>query len=149
VVCAVLLVTTLLAGCNETSTSSTAAAAASGPQAQTLSLSTTPTRSVPSSSSPPATSASTPPPTNKSVDVTWTAPTANTNGSALTNLAGYTVHYGTSATALTKSVDVASAGATDYIVQGLSGGTWYFAVTSYTNTGLQSSYSSIVSKTIG
>jgi hypothetical protein len=66
----------------------------------------------------------------------------------LTNLAGYTIHYGTSATTLTKSVDVASAGATDYVVQGLGGGTWYFAVTSYTNTGLQSNYSSIVSKTI-
>jgi hypothetical protein len=146
VVCPVLLASTLLTGCNETSTTSTSAGATamSGPGTQSLSLSTTPTRLA----TPPPTAASTPAPANKSVDVTWTAPTANTNGSALTNLAGYTIHYGTSTTALTKSVDVASAGATDYLVQGLAGGTWYFAVTAYTNTGLQSSYSSIVSKTI-
>lgn len=145
VVCSLLLTSILFTGCNESSATSTAAAAsASGPASQSLSMSTTPTRST----TPAATAASTPAPTNKSVDVTWTAPTANTNGSALTNLAGYTIHYGTSATALTKSVNVASAGATDYLIQGLSGGTWYFAVTSYTNTGLQSGYSSIVSKTI-
>jgi hypothetical protein len=80
--------------------------------------------------------------------VTWTAPTANTNGSALTDLAGYTIYYGTSPTALTKSVSVANAGATDQVVQGLTGGTWYFAVTAYTSGGLQSSYSTVISRTI-
>lgn len=148
IVCSVLLASTLLTGCNETGATSTAAGTgASGPGAQSLSMSTMPTRSIPAVTTAPAT-ASTPAPTNRSVDVTWTAPTANTNGSALTNLAGYTIHYGTRVTALTKSVNVASAGATDYVVRGLAGGTWYFAVTAYTNTGLQSNYSSIVSKTI-
>lgn len=142
VVCSLVMASTLLTGCNETNATSAAAAAAaaSGPGAQTLSLSTAPTR--------PLIPASTPAPTNRSVDVKWSAPTANTNGSALTNLAGYTIHYGTSRSALTKSVDVRSAGATDYVVQGLSGGTWYFAVTAYTNTGLESTYSSVVSTTI-
>lgn len=142
VVCSLVLASTLLTGCNETSATgaAAAAAAASGPGAQTLSLSTTPTRSL--------IPASTPAPTNKSVDVTWSAPTVNTNGSALTDLAGYTIHYGMSAGALTKTVNVPSAGATGYVVQGLTGGTWYFAVTAYTNMGLQSSFSSVVSKTI-
>ena len=141
VVCSLVLASPLLTGCNETSATGAApaATAASGPGSQSLSLSTVPTR---------ASTSSTPAPSNKSVDVTWSAPTANTNGSALTNLAGYTIHYGTSATSLSKSVSVPSAGATDYVVQGLTGGTWYFAVTAYTNTGLQSSYSSVVSKTI-
>jgi hypothetical protein len=80
--------------------------------------------------------------------VTWTAPTANTNGSALTDLAGYTIYYGTSPTALKQSVSVPNAGATDHVVQGLSGGTWYFAVRAYTSAGLQSSYSAIISRTI-
>jgi len=80
--------------------------------------------------------------------VTWSAPTANTNGSALTDLAGYTIYYGTSPTALTHSVQVSNAGATDYVVQGLASGTWYFAVTANTSAGLQSSYSAIVSRTI-
>jgi hypothetical protein len=78
----------------------------------------------------------------------WTAPIENTNGSALTNLAGYRIYYGTSAQTLNQSVDVPAAGATDYVVEGLSEGTWYFAVAAYTNTGLQSTYSSVVSKTI-
>ena len=80
--------------------------------------------------------------------MTWTAPTTNTNGSALTDLAGYTIHYGTSSSALTKSIRIPNADATDYVIQGLAAGTWYFAVTAYTNIGLQSDYSSMVSKTI-
>jgi hypothetical protein len=86
--------------------------------------------------------------TDKSVDVTWTAPTAYTNGSALTDLAGYTIYYGTSPGVLNQSVTVTNAGATDYVITGLSGGTWYFAVTAYTSAGLQSSYSTVISRTI-
>jgi hypothetical protein len=85
---------------------------------------------------------------DKAVDVTWAAPTANTNGSALTNLAGYTIYYGTSPTSLTQAISIPNAGATDYVVQGLPGGTWYFAVKAYTSGGLESGYSSIVSRTI-
>jgi hypothetical protein len=80
--------------------------------------------------------------------VTWSPPTANTNGSALTDLAGYTIYYGTSPGSLTQSVQVPNAGATDHVVQGLTGGTWYFAVKAYTSGGLQSSYSTVVSRTI-
>lgn len=80
--------------------------------------------------------------------MTWTAPTANTNGSALTDLAGYTIYYGTSPTALTQSVSVPNAAATDRVVQGLTGGTWYFAVKAYTSAGLQSNYSTVISRTI-
>lgn len=80
--------------------------------------------------------------------MTWTAPTANTNGSALTDLAGYTIYYGTSPATLTQSVSVPNAGATDHVVQGLAGGTWYFAVRAYTTAGLESSYSTVISRTI-
>ena len=80
--------------------------------------------------------------------MTWSPPTANTNGSALTDLAGYTIYYGTSPTTLSKSVSVPNAGATDHVVQGLSGGTWYFAVRAYTSAGLESSYSTVISRTI-
>jgi hypothetical protein len=135
VVCALLLASTLLTGCNETSANSasdTAVSAASTEVAQSISSNLPPTRAS----------------TDKSIDVTWAAPTAYTNGSALTDLAGYIVYYGTSPSALTQSVDVPNAGATDYVVEGLTGGTWYFAVVAYTNTGLQSAYSSVVSKTI-
>ncbi len=80
--------------------------------------------------------------------MSWAAPTTLTNGEALTDLAGYRIYYGTSPDTLTQSVEVASAGATDYVIQGLTQGTWYFAVAAYTNTGHQSAFSNIASKTI-
>lgn len=151
---ALLLASTLLAGCNRTAgTSSTTSAAASSPAASSStvssagstssqsSTSSTSTTKAPTASSAPATA-------NKSADVSWTAPTTNTDGSALTNLAGYTIYYGTSPSALSQTVNVPNAGASDYVVQGLTQGTWYFAVAAYTNTGLQSSFSAVVSKSI-
>lgn len=79
--------------------------------------------------------------------LTWTAPTSNTDGSALTDLAGYKIYYGTSSTALNQVVTVTS-GVTSYIVEGLTSGTWYFAIRSYTSVGTESALSNVVSKTI-
>lgn len=154
IVCALLLASSLLGGCNDTSGTSASSAAASATSApgivapHSISRGTTSGTTSTATSSGSTSTSSTPVTTDKSVDVTWSAPTANTNGSALTDLAGYTIYYGTSASALTRSVQVTNAGATDYVVQDLTGGTWYFAVTAYTTAGLQSSYSTVVSKTI-
>lgn len=79
--------------------------------------------------------------------LSWTAPTTNTNGSALTDLAGYHIYYGTSPDALNKVVTV-SLGSTSYVVEGLTPGVWYFAVNSYTSAGIESALSSTASKTI-
>jgi predicted small secreted protein len=149
VICPLLLASTLLTGCNGNSASSAGAAASSAPNgvaSQSIFGSTLARAAATGSTSSPA--ASPPAATDKSVDVTWTAPTTNTNGSALTDLAGYTVYYGSSPSQLTQSVKIPNAGASDYVVQGLAGGTWYFAVRSYTSAGLQSSYSTVVSRTI-
>ncbi|MDE2049686.1 MAG: fibronectin type III domain-containing protein [Gammaproteobacteria bacterium] len=80
--------------------------------------------------------------------MSWSAPTTNTDGSALTDLAGYQIYYGTSATALTQSVNIPGAAATSYVLQNLAGGTWYFEVTAVTNSGAQSAPSAVVSKTV-
>lgn len=80
--------------------------------------------------------------------VTWTAPVTNTDGSALTDLAGYHVHYGTSPSALSTVIDVGSPGTTSYTVGSLSSGTWYFAVSAYTTSGLESALSTTGSKSI-
>ena len=79
--------------------------------------------------------------------VSWTAPTANTDGSALTDLAGYRIYYGTNSNALNEVVPVSN-GVTTYVVEGLTSGTWYFAVRAYTATGAESALSNIASKTI-
>ena len=83
-----------------------------------------------------------------SADVSWMPPTTNTNGSTLTNLAGYYIYYGTSAASLTQKVQVTNIGLTNYVISGLTAGTWYFAVAAYTTGGTQSSLSNVASTTI-
>jgi hypothetical protein len=106
-----------------------------------------PAFSINVASTPPVTSPATPSVTS-SATVTWTAPTENTNGTALTDLAGYTIYYGTSASSMTQTIQVKSATATSYVITGLTSGTWYFAVASYTSGGTESALSAVSSKTI-
>jgi hypothetical protein len=80
--------------------------------------------------------------------VMWQPPTTNTDGSSLTNLAGYRIYYGTSANSLSQTIQIPSAGATAYVVEGLAPGTWYFAVRSYNSAGAESANSNIVSKVV-
>jgi hypothetical protein len=82
------------------------------------------------------------------VTLNWQAPTTNTDGSPLTNLAGYTIAYGANPNALTQSVTVDNPTTTVYSVQNLSSGTWYFAVSADTSDGTQSALSSVVSTTV-
>ena len=80
-----------------------------------------------------------------SVTLSWTAPTENTNGTALTDLAGYWIYYGTSANALTKSMQISNPGLVTYVLSNLSPGTWYFAISAYTTANVQSSQSAVAS----
>ena len=76
-----------------------------------------------------------------SATLSWTAPTQNTDGTAISGLAGYYIYYGTSASALSQTVQVANPGLLTYTVQGLAAGTWYFSVVAYTSGGAQSAAS--------
>ena len=78
----------------------------------------------------------------------WQIPTENTNGTALTDLAGYTIVYGASPAVLDHSVQVTDVETTSYAVTGLSQGTWYFAILSNTSSGESSALSDIASTTI-
>jgi hypothetical protein len=80
--------------------------------------------------------------------IAWLPPTTNTDGSALTNLAGYRISYGTSPSALNTVTTVTTAGVTNYLVDNLAPGTWYFSVKAYNSTGEESSASTVASKTI-
>jgi hypothetical protein len=77
----------------------------------------------------------------------WSAPTENTNGTAVTPLTGYTIYYGTTEGALTQSVVVSGATTLTYTITGLTTGTWYFAVAADAADGTQSAMSEIGSKT--
>lgn len=80
--------------------------------------------------------------------LSWYAPTENTDGSALTDLTGYRIYYGTDADALTQSVNIDTVGITTYVVSNLGTGTWYFAIKAYNATGVESDLSNVASKTI-
>lgn len=78
----------------------------------------------------------------------WKAPTQNTDGSALTNLAGYRVVYGRSPTTMTQTVELANPSLLAYVVEELSPGTWHFAVKAYNAAGVESAQSNVASKTM-
>lgn len=85
---------------------------------------------------------------NGSATLSWTPPTRNTNGSTLTNLAGYRIYYGTSSGALNRTIQVSNPGIASYVISDLAPATWYFSVRAYTSTGAESAPSNVASKTI-
>jgi hypothetical protein len=85
---------------------------------------------------------------NGRATLSWTAPIENTDGSPLSNLAGYRIRYGTSAGALTNTIVIENASVTTYVVEDLAPATWYFAVTAVTSVGTESAYSNLANKAI-
>jgi len=90
----------------------------------------------------------TPPPVVGSATLTWQPPTERTDGTALSNLAGYRIYYGSSPSNYTESVNLTNPGLTSYMIENLAGGTWYFAMTAVDAAGLESARTNPVSKTI-
>ena len=90
------------------------------------------------------------PPTASSgaVTINWTPPTENTDGTALTNLAGYDIHYGTSSGDYTQTVTVSNPGIATYVVDNLTPGTYYFSVAAVNAQGTESPPSPEVSTTV-
>jgi hypothetical protein len=83
-----------------------------------------------------------------SVTLSWMPPTENVDGSVLRNLAGYRIHFGQSADAMTRVIILDNPGLTRHVVENLSPATWYFAMTSVNAKGAESSRSAVVSKQI-
>ena len=81
--------------------------------------------------------------------LSWMPPAKNVDGSTpVTPLAGYIVYYGTSTSALTNFVRIATPATTAYTVTGLDAGTWYFAVAAVAVDATVSPLSVIGSKTV-
>ena len=90
----------------------------------------------------------TPSPGSGAAVLTWLPPTENTDGSALTNLAGYRVYSGSLSTALRLVRTIDSGGITTAVIDGLASGTHYFAVSAFSYAGSESELSEIRSKSI-
>jgi hypothetical protein len=80
-----------------------------------------------------------------SAKLAWDTP-RNSDGTPVSNIAGYKVHYGTSSRNYDKTVN--NGIETTCTISGLSPGTYYFAVTSYDSSGNESGFSNEASKTI-
>ena len=78
--------------------------------------------------------------------LSWAAPATYTNGTPLTDLAGYKVHYGTAPGAYSQSADVGKV--TSYKIANLTNATYFFAVTAYNTSQVESAYSNEVSKSV-
>lgn len=87
-------------------------------------------------------------PATGSATLSWTIPTENTDGSPLTNLAGYHIYYGATAGAWTSTITVLEATETSYVVSGLAPGTYYFAIVAFNSDGVDSADSNVGTKTI-
>jgi hypothetical protein len=75
------------------------------------------------------------------VTLSWQAPTQNADGTALVDLKGYKVHYGSASKSYSDTIQVSNAGVTTYVVENLNAGQYYFAVTAYNSAGQESSLS--------
>jgi hypothetical protein len=82
-----------------------------------------------------------------SVSLAWQAPTENSDGSPLTDLKGYKIHYGTKSLTYSAAISVDNPTLTRYMVSSLPAGKYYFAVAAYNSHGLESTLSEEVSAT--
>lgn len=76
-----------------------------------------------------------------SITLTWTAPTENEDGSALTDLTAYKFYYGTSPGNYSDQVRVDSPGITSYVLENLTPATYYVAATAINSSGIESRFS--------
>lgn len=85
-------------------------------------------------------------PSTASISLAWDPATTYSDGSPITDLAGYRVYYGTVPGTYSSSVDVGNM--TNYTISNLTSGTYYLAVTVRNLSGTESAYSNQVSKSI-
>jgi hypothetical protein len=81
--------------------------------------------------------------------LSWLPPTENEDGSALGDLGGYIVYWGAESRNYASSATIDNLAVTGYVVDNLiPGETYYFSVTAYNLSGIESSFSNEGSKTI-
>jgi hypothetical protein len=145
-----------LAGCGDDESGSSGAGATTG---STGTTSSTPPQTVADTGSGTSTtttggsSGTTAPPTSTPTSSTvvtldWVAPTQNSNGTPITGLAGYKIHYGTASEDYTQVVSISNPSLSRYVMDSLSSGTYYFAITAYNAQGIESPLSGEITTTL-
>lgn len=83
---------------------------------------------------------------SSSVTISWTPPTQNTDGSMLTNLAGYYIYYGSNYASFTNSLQLSNPALTSWVMSSLDSTDIYFAMSAYSATGAESTNSAIAQR---
>jgi hypothetical protein len=86
-------------------------------------------------------------PVTGSAKLSWIPPTEREDGSTLDSIGGYTIYFGQDPERLEYTIEV-SGEITEYEINDLDEGTWYFALSAKSDTGLESALSPLVSKII-
>ena len=79
-----------------------------------------------------------------SVTLSWVAPTQNSDGSPLMDLAGYKIYFRNESGGYSDNIRIDNPGLTTYVVDQLTPATYYFAATAFNASGIESSFSSEV-----
>jgi len=106
------------------------------------------TPATPDPTTPAAPEPTAPPPTLGSAELTWDAPTTSEDGSVLTDLAGYTIYFGTNQNNLNQIIDINNAGVTTFVVNNLPAATYYFSISAKDTSNNESLRSNITSRVI-
>jgi len=83
-----------------------------------------------------------------SVTLTWTPPTQNTDGSPLTDLAGYRIYWGNGGGVYPQSVTIDNPGVSSYVVENLPPGDYEFVATAINSVGVESGFSNPATRTV-
>lgn len=85
-----------------------------------------------------------------SATLSWTAPTQNTDGSSLVDLAGFKIYYGqTQGGPYDNIINLVDPLAVIHVVEPLASGNWFFVATAYNANGIESVVSNEAMKNLG
>jgi hypothetical protein len=83
-----------------------------------------------------------------SVTLAWSPPLQNDDGSALTDLAGYRIYYGTQSGNYSEVIEIDNPGISTYVVQNLPPATYFFSSTAFNQGLVESDYSNEASRLV-
>lgn len=83
-----------------------------------------------------------------SMTLSWMPPTLNTDGTPLSDLAGYKIYYGTTAGNYPNSISITTAGTSTYVIENLVPDTYYVVATAVNAAGVESNFSNMAVKIV-
>jgi hypothetical protein len=89
-----------------------------------------------------------PPPPTGSIALSWSAPATNSDGTPITDLAGYRVYYGTASGYYTDNVTITNPSTLSATISNLPADTYFVIVRAFNSVNAESQASAEVSKTI-